>query len=41
MVNRETGESVGELQIDLFNPESEYDLGDGYRVVIDSYFSQL
>lgn len=38
MVNRETGESVGELQIDLFNPESEYDLGDGYRVVIDSYF---
>lgn len=36
--HRETGESIGEIEIDLFNPEDEYDLGDGYRVVIDSYF---
>lgn len=36
--HRETGESVGEIEIDLFQPEEEYDLGNGYRVVIDSYF---
>ncbi|MFB4163483.1 cytochrome c biogenesis protein ResB [Alteribacillus sp. JSM 102045] len=36
--NRETGESAGTVEIDLFDPQDEYDLGDGYKVVIDSYF---
>ncbi|SDH38437.1 cytochrome c biogenesis protein ResB [Alteribacillus bidgolensis] len=36
--NRETGESIGTIEIDLFDPQDEYELGDGYKVVIDSYF---
>ncbi|SDH09575.1 cytochrome c biogenesis protein [Alteribacillus persepolensis] len=36
--NRETGESIDTIEIDLFDPKDEYDLGDGYKVVIDSYF---
>ncbi|RSL34638.1 cytochrome C biogenesis protein [Salibacterium salarium] len=38
MTDRETDESIGTIEIDLFDPQAEYDLGDGYRVVIDSYF---
>ncbi|MFB5661606.1 cytochrome c biogenesis protein ResB [Alteribacillus sp. HJP-4] len=38
MDNRETGESVGELTIDLFDPQSEYELENGYKVIVDSYF---
>ncbi|RSL32054.1 cytochrome C biogenesis protein [Salibacterium salarium] len=38
MTNRQTDEKVGTIDIDLFDPQAEYDLGEGYRVVIDSYF---
>jgi cytochrome c biogenesis protein len=36
--NKETGKQFGELQIDLYGPEKEYDLGNGYRVEVMSYF---
>jgi cytochrome c biogenesis protein len=36
--NKETGKQFGELQIDLYGPEKEYDLGKGYRVEVMSYF---
>ncbi|WP_240377688.1 cytochrome c biogenesis protein ResB [Bacillus piscicola] len=36
--SRESGEDIGTMEIDLFDPESEYDLGDGYKVVVNSYF---
>ena len=36
--SRETGESIGNLEIDLHDPKSEYDLGDGYKVIVHSYF---
>ncbi|WP_017728110.1 cytochrome c biogenesis protein ResB [Halalkalibacterium ligniniphilum] len=36
--NKETGESLGQIDIDLFNPQSEYDLGNGNRVIIRDYF---
>lgn len=32
------GESIGEITVDLMNPESTYNLGDGYSVVIEEYF---
>ncbi|WP_100398492.1 cytochrome c biogenesis protein ResB [Bacillus sp. FJAT-44742] len=38
MENRETGEALGQIDIDLYNPEDSYDLGDGYSVVISDYF---
>lgn len=38
MDNRENGEIVGTIDIDLFDPKEEYDLENGYKVVIDSYF---
>lgn len=36
--NKETGKQFGELQIDLYGPEKEYDLGKGYKVEVMSYF---
>lgn len=36
--NSETEESIGQLDIDLHDPKSEYDLGNGYKVIINSYF---
>jgi cytochrome c biogenesis protein len=36
--NKETGETFGRLDIDLFNPQSVYDLGDGYRIELREYF---
>ncbi|WP_026700180.1 cytochrome c biogenesis protein ResB [Salibacterium aidingense] len=38
MNDRASGEKIGTIDIDLFDPQGEYDLGNGYRVVIDSYF---
>ncbi|WP_270179103.1 cytochrome c biogenesis protein ResB [Alkalihalobacillus sp. CinArs1] len=35
---KETGESFGELTIDLYNPEDEYALDEGYRVEVMDYF---
>ena len=37
--NKETGETFGRMDIDLLDPQSEYDLGDGYRVEITQYFA--
>lgn len=31
-------EPIGNIVVDLLNPESTYDLGDGYRVEIEEYF---
>ncbi|WP_332631598.1 cytochrome c biogenesis protein ResB [Halalkalibacter flavus] len=36
--DKETGETFGQIDIDLFNPESVYDLGEGYRIEIREYF---
>ncbi|MBT2754863.1 cytochrome c biogenesis protein [Mesobacillus foraminis] len=36
--NKQTQEEFGEIQIDLYNPKSEYDLGKGYSVEVLSYF---
>ncbi|WP_404329155.1 cytochrome c biogenesis protein ResB [Mesobacillus maritimus] len=36
--SKETEEEFGEIQIDLNNPEKQYDLGDGYSVEVKSYF---
>lgn len=36
--DKETGDSFGDIQIDLFNPDDQYDLGNGYSVEIKSYF---
>ncbi len=37
LTNKETGASLGDVVIDLTNPEKTYDLGDGVRVDILSY----
>ncbi|CAG9622335.1 cytochrome c biogenesis protein ResB [Sutcliffiella rhizosphaerae] len=36
--NKETGESVGELTVDLLQPENSYDLGNGNTVELVNYF---
>lgn len=36
--NKETGESYGEININLEEPKPSYDLGNGYRVEIMNYF---
>ncbi|WP_018922179.1 cytochrome c biogenesis protein ResB [Salsuginibacillus kocurii] len=38
LTNRETDEAVGQIDIDLFDPEDTYELDDGYAVDIHSYF---
>lgn len=36
--HKDTGDTFGELTVNLLNPEKSYDLGDGYSVVLDEYF---
>lgn len=36
--NKETGERIGRMDIDLYDPEPYYDLGNGYRVELREYF---
>ncbi|MBP2240724.1 cytochrome c biogenesis protein [Cytobacillus eiseniae] len=36
--NKQKNETFGELKIDLYNPQDQYDLGNGYSVEIMSYF---
>lgn len=36
--NKDTGEKFGRIDIDLFEPESTYDLGNGYEVELMQYF---
>lgn len=38
LTNKENNEEFGDLTIDLYNPQDEYDLGDGYKVEVMSYF---
>ena len=38
LIDKETDEELGEVRIDLDNPESRYDLGNGYAVEILDYF---
>ncbi|WP_096153684.1 cytochrome c biogenesis protein ResB [Bacillus sp. FJAT-45066] len=38
LTNKETGDNFGTITIDLTNPSNSYDLEDGYRVEIASYF---
>lgn len=38
LVQKDSGESKGQLTIDLFDPKEEYDLGNGYKVVLDFYY---
>ncbi|MDQ0205862.1 cytochrome c biogenesis protein ResB [Alkalicoccobacillus murimartini] len=36
--NKETGESYGRMDVDLFDPQTEYELEDGYKVEVMGYF---
>lgn len=36
--NEETGETIGEFTVDLFNPDNEYDLPNNYIVKLKDYF---
>jgi cytochrome c biogenesis protein len=36
--NKETKEEFGDIQIDLYDPKTKYDLGKGYSVEVLSYF---
>ncbi len=38
LTNKETSEEYGNLTLDLFNPETKYELSNGYSVEILSYF---
>lgn len=37
LINKETGESLGEMAVDLTNPQTDYDLGNGTTVQLLSY----
>jgi cytochrome c biogenesis protein len=38
LANKESGETFGDLTIDLYDPQTEYKLSDGYTVEVVSYF---
>ncbi|MGO4888250.1 cytochrome c biogenesis protein ResB [Anaerobacillus sp. MEB173] len=38
LMDKETEEEFGKMNIDLFDPQSSYDLGNGYEVEIMNYF---
>lgn len=38
LIDKETEESFGKITVDLLDPKKEYDLGDGYKVEIVTYF---
>ncbi|MBU8907175.1 cytochrome c biogenesis protein ResB [Desertibacillus haloalkaliphilus] len=38
LVQKDSGESFGRIDIDLYDPQPEYDLGDGYKVKVLDYF---
>ncbi|KAA0550314.1 cytochrome c biogenesis protein [Bacillus sp. BGMRC 2118] len=41
LVNKASETGFGTFTVDLFNPQNEYDLGNGYRVEVLSYFSDF
>ncbi|HAQ06450.1 MAG TPA: cytochrome C biogenesis protein [Bacillus bacterium] len=36
--NKETGKQFGDVELDLYEPDKNYDLGNGYKVEVMSYF---
>ncbi|MCM3665339.1 cytochrome c biogenesis protein ResB [Mesobacillus subterraneus] len=36
--NKKTGDQFGDVAVDLYDPEMNYDLGNGYKVEVMSYF---
>ncbi|MEB1807444.1 MAG: cytochrome c biogenesis protein ResB [Bacillaceae bacterium] len=36
--HKESGDVLGDFSVDLYNPEDEYDLGEGYKVKVNDYF---
>lgn len=38
LVEKESATEIGTISIDLFNPEDEYDLGNGYKVELLGYY---
>lgn len=36
--NKKTGDQFGDVTVDLYDPEMKYDLGNGYKVEVMSYF---
>ncbi|MGS2778266.1 cytochrome c biogenesis protein ResB [Robertmurraya sp. GLU-23] len=38
LIDKETEESFGKITVDLLDPKKEYDLGNGYKVEIVTYF---
>lgn len=38
LTNKKTGEEYGDLTVDLNHPQDEYDLGNGYKAEVVSYF---
>ncbi|MEH7441749.1 cytochrome c biogenesis protein ResB [Bacillus sp. JJ1122] len=36
--NKKTGKQFGDVQVDLYDPKMNYDLGNGYKVEVMSYF---
>ena len=36
--NKETGDQFGDVTVDLYDPDMKYDLGNGYKVEVMSYF---
>ncbi|HZG70318.1 MAG TPA: cytochrome c biogenesis protein ResB [Chondromyces sp.] len=38
LTNKETGEEVGQVKLDLFNQEDTYDLGNGYKIELLGYY---
>jgi len=37
MVDKETGKSLGTFAVNLINPKKTYDLGNGYKVILEDY----
>ncbi|PMC39464.1 cytochrome C biogenesis protein [Bacillus sp. UMB0899] len=37
LIDKETEESFGQIEVDLLDPKKEYDLGNGYRIEIATY----
>ncbi len=36
--NKKTGVKKGPIKVDLFDPKKEYDLGDGYKIMLKGYY---
>lgn len=41
LIHKETEEKIGTIDVDLWNPDEEYDLGNGYKVKVLYYFPDV